>query len=323
MEWKMEESAFIAKPSFRKIGMGLGALILLSGLLVVVSTRLVTGRWLGFRSLARTVVSVMRAVSDNQTVSSYNRGRFTNIIFLHHSTGNNLIEQGGVREKFSQAGYDFWDHGYNYQGLRGPTGRYTGYSYSVPNDNTDPDGLARIFAQRIFDLPLNTLSGLLQHEVIIFKSCFAPANNITTDQQLEQYKSWYLGLRNVMDQHPDKVFIVVTDPPLNPAETNFQEAARARAFADWLKSDAYLSGHPNVLAFDLFNYLAEDQPTSPDYNMLREAYREDADSHPNRIANETVGSLFVTFVIDGVQKYRTFYKSTSSNSIVSRLDSSR
>ena len=145
---------------------------------------------------------------------------------MHHSTGNNLIEKGGVRENFTQAGYDFWDQGYNNPGLRDPSGKFTGYSYNIPRDNTDPDGLARIFAQRSYGQPLNALSGLFQHEVIIFKSCFAPANQIESDAQLEQYKTWYVGIRNVIDQHPEKLFIVVTIPPLNPAETNPGQATR-------------------------------------------------------------------------------------------------
>jgi len=88
-----------------------------------------------------------------------------------------------------------------------------------------------------------------------------------------------------------------------------QAAARAKAFANWLKSDAYLSGHPNVFTFDLFGYLAEDDPTSPDYNMLRKAYRKGSDSHPNRAANEKIGLLFVDFIINAVRRYRTVYES--------------
>lgn len=107
------------------------------------------------------------------------------MVWLHHSVGNNLIEQGGVRELFTAAGYQFWDQGYNWQQLRDPNGRTTGYAYTVPDDNTDPDGLARIFSQPAYDLPLNTLSGLLQHEVILFKSCF-PASAIGTDADLQK-----------------------------------------------------------------------------------------------------------------------------------------
>jgi len=85
---------------------------------------------------------------------------------------------------------------------------------------------------------------------------------------------------------------------------------RTRVFANWLKSDAYLGGHPNVFAFDLFGYLAEDDPTSPEYNMLRKTYREGSDSHPNRAANEKIGPLFADFIINAVQRYRAVYEST-------------
>jgi hypothetical protein len=259
-------------------------------------------------SMIRSVSSLSKAVLDSRSISS--DGDFTNVIFLHHSTGNNLIHQGGVREKFTEAGYDFWDHSYNPQGLRRPDGTAAGYSYNIPDDNTDPDGFARIFAQRAYGLPLNTFSGLFQHEVIAFKSCF-PVSDIASDEQLETYKTYYLSISDLMDQHPDKIFVVVTQPPLNPAATDTQAAARARAFANWLKSDEYLSGHPNVFTFDFFGYLAEDDPASPDYNMLREAYRDGTDSHPNATANEAIGPLFVDFIINAIQTYRTTYPGTS------------
>jgi len=287
-----------------KIGLGLVGSILILSLVGFLSYRTLQGRGLGLRSLPRTIISVVRAVTDRQTVSQYNHGKFTNIIFLHHSTGENLILQGGVRERFKQAGYDFWDHSYNAQGLRDPTGKYTGYSYIVPGDNTDPDGLARIFSQRVYDIPMNTLSGLLQHEVIITKSCFAPANNIKSDGQLETYMGWYLGIRNTMDRYPDKIFVIVTSPPLNPAETNPEEATRAREFADWLKSEEFLSGHPNILTFDLFGNLVEENPTATDFNMLRQSYRNGSDSHPNQLANETIGPVLVDFVIKAIGQYQ-------------------
>ena len=274
--------------------------VVMLGLLFYLSVSVINRRPLGLGG----VVSVARAVANSRSVSSYSRGKWTNVIFLHHSTGRNLIQQGQVRERLAAAGYDFWDHDYNSEGLGRPDGSRTDYSYYIPGDNTDPDGLARVFAQAVYRLPLNTFSGLLQHEVIIFKSCF-PVSHITSDEQLEQYKSYYLSIRNVMDQHRDKVFIVMTPPPLNPAETDAQAAFRARAFANWLKSGEYLDGHPNVFTFDFFGYLAWDEPGSADNNMLRKAYRDDADSHPNQRANETIGPLFVDFVIAAAQSYRS------------------
>jgi hypothetical protein len=282
-------------------------IVVVLGLAALLAVRLITGRSLGLRSFVLSRIQIILnpvwTVFDSRSVASYSRGNFTNVIFNHHSTGRNLIEQGGVRERFSEAGYDFWDHDYNNYGLRRPDGSPTGYSYNIPDDNTDPDGLARVFSQHDFGFPLNAFSGLLQHEVIVFKSCY-PVSHISDDEQLGRYKTYYLGMRDVMDEHQDRLFIVMTPPPLNPAATDVETAARARTFADWLKSDEYLSGHPNVFTFDFFGHLAEDDPTSPDFNMLRAEYREGSDSHPNQTANEAIGPLFVDFIIDAVQSYR-------------------
>jgi len=261
--------------------------------------RMATGQSLGLRSTAHLILSVL----DSQRVRSYSRGQYTNIMFLHHSVGEKLVEQGKVRERLVEAGYVLWDQAYNWQQLIGPDGKATGYSYNVPNDNTDPDGLAQIFSQPVYSLPLNTFSGLLQHEVIIFKSCF-PVSDITSDEQLASYKTFYLGIRDVMRKHPDKVFIVLTPPPLNPVETNLVNAKRARAFANWLKSNEFLAHQTNVFTFDLFDAFAESDLAAPDYSMLRQDYRNGADSHPNAKANEMIAPLFVDFVIQSIQRYR-------------------
>lgn len=283
---------------------GIVATIVVLGFVALLAIRLLKGRGLGLWRYKH----MGQAVLNGRSVSSYSRGDFSNVIFLHHSVGYRLIEQGGVREGLTEAGYDFWDHDYTWPGLTRPDGSPTGYSYNIPDDNTDPDGLAGIFAQRVYGLPLNAFSGLLQHEVIVFKSCF-PVSHISSDEQLEQYKSYYLDMRHVMDEHLDRVFIVVTPPPLNPAETGTKAAIGARAFADWLRSDEYLSGHLNVFTFDFFDYLAEGDPASSEYNMLRRDYREGVDSHPNQLANEMIGPLFADFIMDAVQSYRTIYES--------------
>lgn len=300
---------YLRPKSIKRIA-GILAFAVLLALLGYAGMRLISGRGLGLTRLA----NLGRGLIDSGSVSNHSQGGFTSVIFLHHSTGHNLIEQGNVRERLTERGYDFWDHGYNWTGgLRRPDGSPTGYHYDIPADNTDPDGLAGIFAQRSYGFPLNAFSGLLQHEVIIFKSCF-PISHITGDEQLELYQSYYLAMRDVMKEHPDKIFIVLTPPPLNPAATDTQAATRARALANWLRSDEYLGGHPNVFAFDFFDYLAEDDPASPDHNRLRDAYREGSDSHPNQAANETVAPLFVDFISEAVQSYRVVYQSMASNS---------
>jgi hypothetical protein len=223
---------------------------------------------------------------------------FRRIIFLHHSTGASLIEQGGVRQRLSGLGYEFYDHGYNDDGLVLADGTWTGRDFDVPDDNTDPDGLADIFAQPLHDPPDNTFSHLMQYDVIAFKSCF-PVSDIQSDDQLAEYKSYYLSIRDRMDQYPDKIFVVLSPPPQVAAYTETEAAARARAFADWLASDEYLNGHPNVFTFDFFDLLAD-----PSTNTLRADYQTDEnDAHPNELANRTVGPLFADFIDQAVRTY--------------------
>ena len=225
-------------------------------------------------------------------------GGYSRIIFLHHSVGAGLIEQGGVRERLTELGYEFYDHGYNGDGLVLADGTWTGDNFDVPDDNTNPDGYAQIFAQPLHDPPDNTFSHLMQYDVIIFKSCF-PVSLIESDDQLAEYQSYYLSIRDRMEEYPDKIFIVVTQPPEIPNDTDSAAAARARAFASWLASDEYLSSHPNVFTFNFFDLLADSSD-----DMLRAEYRTDeSDAHPNETANRTIAPLFADFVDEAVKTY--------------------
>jgi hypothetical protein len=137
--------------------------------------------------------------------------------------------------------------------------------------------------------------------VIAFKSCF-PNSAIQSEEKQAQFRAWYLGMRDVMDKHPDRIFVVVTSPPLHPLATDADDARRAREIANWLKSDAYLGGHRNVYTFDFFDLLAD-----PSTNTLRSEYQLDPDqedSHPNALANRTIGPFFVAFVDEAVRSFR-------------------
>jgi hypothetical protein len=220
------------------------------------------------------------------------------IMFLHHSVGESLIWEGGVREGLTARGYEFYDHGYNEDGLVLADGTWTGTNFDVPDDNTDPDGFAAIFAQPLHEPPDNTFSHLMQYDVIAFKSCY-PTSNIGDDAQLREYQSYYLSIRDTIDQYPQKIFIIVTPPPQVPANSDPAEGARARAFANWLQSSEYLAGHPNAFVFDFFDLLAGND------NFLRSEYRiDESDGHPNELANRTIGPLFVDFIDQAIRSYR-------------------
>lgn len=223
---------------------------------------------------------------------------FQEVFFLHHSVGDDLIVNGNVRSLFTTSGYRFWDHGYNYEGLRDPDGNYTGTNFNIPDDNTDPDGYYGLFQEANLSSPDHALSRIMQYDVILFKSCY-PSAYIEDAATLEEYKGYYRSIRDFMDRHPEKLFIPFTTPAQHPEETNSTAAANARAFANWLTSSEYLSGHPNVFTFNFFDYLADSS------NVLRSEYRQTyVDSHPNERAGRVIGPILVNHVINAIEAYR-------------------
>jgi hypothetical protein len=263
------------------------------------------------RNADGTWAAQVKAVEAGAIAACSFGGGLTNLFFLHHSTGAGIVFEGDVRgavRAYNQAHgthYAFWDHGYNGDGLTDPQGDATGTNYEIPNDNTDPDGLHYLWTGSGADAVQCRDRILSSHEVIAFKSCF-PASAIPDSATLTQYKTWYLAMRSFFDTRPDRVFVVMSTPPLHRLSTNRTEAKNARRFAEWLKSDAYLAGHPNIVCFDLFDLLAKADDGTSTANMLRYAYEgshSNGDSHPNGLANQTVGPIFAQALIDAARSH--------------------
>jgi hypothetical protein len=136
------------------------------------------------------------------------------------------------------------------------------------------------------------------HQVIVFKSP-PTACNIPKAATLAQYKAWYLAMRNVFDEHTDHLFVILTPPPLHYLSTNAAQAANARLLATWLTSTTFLSGHPNVRCYNLFDALAQSDDGSGRANTLRYVYEQSdtvANSIPNALANQNVGPDLTLFL---------------------------
>ena len=247
-----------------------------------------------------------------------------NILFIHHSVGQSLIRDGSVREILTEAGFDFWDHGYNHPefGLRNEKGEPSG-CYWITDNDTNPYGLANLFG--LDPDGKNAFNKILEkHDVIIFKSCF-PASRIKEDSLIKDlvdpkrrsiynYKRHYLNIRSTAEKFPEKFFLIVTQPPLHPSATNKEEAKRARAFVEWLKSKDYLNGYRNLFVFDYFSLLAD-----PETSMLRSAYQIEPNgknSHPNAVANMLIGPQFADFIINTVKFKANFNDLSTSPDIV-------
>ncbi|MDO9543156.1 MAG: hypothetical protein Q7J98_12670 [Kiritimatiellia bacterium] len=243
----------------------------------------------------------------------------TNLFFLHHSVGNGLVVTGNMRETIAAYNstwgthYGFWDHGYNSDGLRNPAGEETGTNYDVPDDNTDPDGLFYLWTSSGAEYAACRERIIANHQVIAFKSCY-PASHIDNEDTLNTYKNYYLVMREFFALYPQRLFVVMSTPPLHRLDTNATEGYYARAFADWLKSATYLSGHTNIVCFDLFGYLAGSD------NFLKYEYEfshTDSDSHPNALADQSVGPVFARFLIDSAAAYHPSESSIAAPANVS------
>jgi hypothetical protein len=187
------------------------------------------------------------------------------LIFIHHSTGENWLTDGygDLGRTLGRNNYFVSDTNYGWgpdaigdrtdipdwvewfssgqterymQALLNENGQHSSYTRSLP----DPGG---------------------ENQVILFKSCFpnsalsgGPNDPPGTypDMSISGAKYVYNNILRYFANRPDKLFIVITAPPLSdPAY-----AANARAFNQWLVND-WLAEYPlsNVAVFDFYNVL--------------------------------------------------------------------
>ena len=199
------------------------------------------------------------------------------LIFIHHSTGENWLsdENGGLGRALrgsnwfvSDTNYgwgpdaigDNTDIGHWWLWFRGPdSARYLDALYSEDGQNC---GYSRL-----------SISPGGPNEVVVFKSCFPnsalqgapgdPVPAISTNplrgegsgsdaHTVADAKGIYIDLLEYFRTRQDRLFVVITAPPL--ADPTY--AANARAFNDWLV-DEWLQGysHRNVVVFDFYNVL--------------------------------------------------------------------
>ena len=209
------------------------------------------------------------------------------LIFIHHSTGENWLadENGGLGIALRDNNYFVSDTNYGW----GPA--YTDGTSTI-GDHTDIGNWWEWFRGPNSSTYLNALYNEGdQHssysrlstappggnEIIMFKSCFPNSafqgnpsdpvpsiddNPLRGEGSGSEYhtvanaKGIYIDLLEYFRTHTDKLFIVITAPPLMESDTSASQAANARAFNNWLVNE-WLTGYPykNVAVFDFYNVL--------------------------------------------------------------------
>jgi hypothetical protein len=236
------------------------------------------------------------------------------LIFIHHSTGENWLndENGGLARALQKNNYFVSDTNYGW----GPGG--IGDRTDIPNwpewfrgDNTPAIMQAVLQESEVhspFERSLADPGG--ENQIILFKSCFpnsalegSPNDPPTpgSDLNVGNAKYIYNEILQYFKTRPDKLFVVITAPPL----TDGTLANNARAFDQWLVNDWLRENKytlPNVAVFDFYNIL-----TSPN-NHHRYAngtiehvindkrnteYYPSEDDHPNRQGNQKATTEFL------------------------------
>lgn len=230
------------------------------------------------------------------------------MLFIHHSTGTNLINDGNLRTEIRKLNptIEFWDHSYNlfsflskflarfthHKGLSDSNGEYTGRDYNIVLSNNSPREYAEIFGQDKNDL---TLSAILSYDVVAFKSCY-PTTKIESDDRLSEDIRLYDSIANNLKKYSENKFIILTPPQERRECTTFENAKRAKRLVNHMTSKEFLKGTTNISVFDFFSLLSDSD------GFLKKEYCRliPLDSHPNKKANETIAPIFAKFINDTV-----------------------
>jgi hypothetical protein len=253
-------------------------------------------------------------------LSSAKPTKVVKVIFIHHSTGQNWLEDGygnlgvalGVNNYFvSDTNYGWgpdgigdrtditnwleWFRGANTSGIMNALYAESGQHSSYTRSLADPLG---------------------QNQIVMFKSCFPnsdlygnpndPPDDSNPDLNVGYAKYVYNELLKYFKTRPDKLFVVITAPPLSGPSTTAAHAANARAFNnwlvfDWLTENAY--AFHNVAVFDFYNVLTDTYAHHRWYNSAIQhvaqasntlpSYYRSGDDHPNGAGSIKAKNEFV------------------------------
>jgi hypothetical protein len=218
-------------------------------------------------------------------------GCVVNLVFIHHSCGENWLNDGLCQT--------LNDNGYHVADIY--------YGWREYGDSTDTVDWPTWFTEEVMNLVFKEMDAMTapnaidpapgENTVIMFKSCFP---NSDVGLEISDEKAIYNSLLPYFEQRPDKMFVLVTPPPMREIST----PAKTRELCDWLaeRQTGWLVGLStgNVFVFDLYNVLTdpnahhrlvggkEVHENVAGHDTLY--YDSDGDDHPNSEGSTTITS---------------------------------
>ena len=234
------------------------------------------------------------------------------LIFIHHSTGENWLADGsgrlGIALRDNNCFVSDTNYGWGPDGIGNSTDIGHWWLWFVgPSRDTYTAALYAESGQHSSYSRLASDPGG-ENEIVLFKSCFPnsavdgnPTDAPTVGENplrgnsgpltVGNAKGIYNDLLTYFATRQDKLFIVITAPPLVQSQTNAQQAANARALNNWLVND-WLAGYPyrNVAVFDFFTVLTSNGGNANTHDAgsgtgNHHRWRNNAIEHTQSVAN--------------------------------------
>lgn len=245
-----------------------------------------------------------RGQGEAPTSWNAEEGTRENLVFIHHSVGENWLKEGMVQQ-LNARGYYVAD---------------ITYGWREYGDHTDTEDWPTWFQERVMRLVYEELGTMSadnsigpapgENRIVLFKSCY-PSSDV--GDAVDDEKALYRSLLPYFESRPDKMFVLATPPPMIYLST----PGLTRQLCRWLtdRENGWLAGlrTGNVFVFDLYNVL-----THPDAHHRLEKglevhteiqgadtlyYDWDGDNHPNPQGSRKAAEEFVPLLDHWVAIY--------------------
>ena len=241
-----------------------------------------------------------------------NKREMKKILFLHHSTGWNILLGNTNKYLYKLTGksdmHKFFNSYYKENGenyliterffpKESPYG-WKNYPFDYFNIWVKNAGENPYMEEPTLEILTN------EYDLIIFKHCF-PGSNIMNDsgtpeidsekKRIENYKLQYNALKNKMREFPDTKFIVWTLATQVENRITEDEAKRAFEFYKWIIEDWDEKGD-NIYVWDFYKY-----ETEGGLYMLDKYAVGPNDSHPNKEFSSQLLPVFCKYIIKVIE----------------------